>query len=250
MGPMGGMPPRQPMPQGTSRLVPVAVSAGLAVGVFCGLLFGLGTGKRDASAEPPTMASNGVKRTEDSNTPESLNPNVKIPDKNAPQAGSNTGSAVAVETGSAGANAGSAGGAGAGSAAVGANAGSAEPAGKTTKLVVEIKPEKIARSAKISIDGKEITGNTAEIALPPEMTKKKVEVLVKAPGYNDERQEIEVDGEPKKLGFELSKSARPSDPTAGEKGAAEAAGGTTRQPGRRGRGRRSGAGKGSGLIDI
>jgi hypothetical protein len=241
---MGGMPPRQPMPQGTSRLVPVAVSAGLAVGVFCGLLFGLGTGKRDASAEPPAVVSNGVKRTDDSYTPESLNPNAKIPDKNAPQAGSNTGSAVAVDTGSAGSNAGSA-----GSAAVGANAGSAE-AGKTTKLVVEIKSETVAKFAKISIDGKEITGNTAEIPLEPGTTKKKVEVLVKAPGYNDERQEIEVDGEPKKLEVELSKSARPNDPTAGEKGAAGAAGGTTRQPGRKGRGRRSGAGKGSGLIDI
>src|SRR5262245_15092333 len=42
--PMGG-PPRgmqPPMRRGTSKAVPLVVSAGLAVGVFCGLLFGVG----------------------------------------------------------------------------------------------------------------------------------------------------------------------------------------------------------------
>ena len=52
--PMGPVPTPQPMPgqppraavvrRGTSRAVPVVVSMGLAIGVFCGLLFGLSTG--------------------------------------------------------------------------------------------------------------------------------------------------------------------------------------------------------------
>ncbi|HEY0987522.1 MAG TPA: hypothetical protein VGD80_10745, partial [Kofleriaceae bacterium] len=76
--PMGqmGMMPRPPMRQGTSKIVPVVVSAGLAVGVFCGLLFGLGTGSRSDAA--PKQVSNNAKRDDDTGfTPESLaNPNV------------------------------------------------------------------------------------------------------------------------------------------------------------------------------
>src|SRR5512141_1040819 len=49
---MGAVPPQRPMKRGVSKAVPVVVSAGLAVGVFCGLLFGVGTGKKDAVAAP------------------------------------------------------------------------------------------------------------------------------------------------------------------------------------------------------
>jgi hypothetical protein len=52
---MGGPPMGMPPPVrrgGVSKAVPVVVSAGLAVGVFCGLLFGIGTGKKDAIARP------------------------------------------------------------------------------------------------------------------------------------------------------------------------------------------------------
>src|SRR2546423_6128527 len=54
--------PSRPARQGTSKAVPVVVSAGLAVGVFCGLLFGLGTGKAKASA--PSSGSN-IKKDDD-----------------------------------------------------------------------------------------------------------------------------------------------------------------------------------------
>src|SRR5690349_14216371 len=48
-GPQTGMrPPRR----GTSKAVPIVVSAGLAVGVFFGLLFGVGK-KSEAVAAPP-----------------------------------------------------------------------------------------------------------------------------------------------------------------------------------------------------
>src|SRR5690242_149786 len=56
--PMGAPPPmgpptmNRPMRRGVSKAVPVVVSAGLAVGVFCGLLFGLGTDKDEANAAP------------------------------------------------------------------------------------------------------------------------------------------------------------------------------------------------------
>src|ERR1043165_9167347 len=100
MGQMGQMGPRPPMRQGTSKVVPVVVSAGLAVGVFCGLLFGVGTGKHSEAA--PEKASNNAKRPDDAFTPESMaNPNVKIPDRNAPKAGSNAVAAGSAATGSA-----------------------------------------------------------------------------------------------------------------------------------------------------
>ena len=57
---MGGPPMGaavRPMRRGTSKAIPVVVSAGLAVGVFCGLLFGVGTGKNNARAAPLRRAT-------------------------------------------------------------------------------------------------------------------------------------------------------------------------------------------------
>src|SRR5262245_60761027 len=192
MQPMGGgmgmM--RPPVRQGTSKVVPVVVAAGLAVGVFCGLRFGLGTGKRNASADTQ-KASNGVKaQADEPYTPESLaNPNVKIPDKNAPKTGSN---AQAANTGSA-------------QPAGGSNAVPAEPAIKPTKLVVEIKPEAAAQTAKVFVDGQPITGLATEIALEPGTPKKTVKVLVKATSYKDIEQDVDVEGESVTVKLELTK---------------------------------------------
>jgi hypothetical protein len=238
MGPMGGMPPRQPMRQGTSRLVPVVVSAGLAVGVFCGLLFGLGTGKRNASAE--TQVSRGGKHVDDS-TAAPVDFNAQISDQRAPKAGSRTGSAVAANPGSgSGSSAGSAGSAAAGSAA-GSNADSAEPTIKTSKLVVEIKPDTVAQVAKIFVDGKFTTSPTVEVSLDPGTTKKKVKVLVKAVGYKDVEQEIEVEGESTTLKLELIRSGRSSNATAGAEG-----GGTGRTGGNTATGGNAGGNTGTG----
>lgn len=185
MQPMGGppmMPPR-PVRQGTSRAVPVVVSAGLAVGVFCGLLFGLGTGKKDANAEP-AKASNNVKHTDDSFTPESMaNPNAKPTDKT-----------ITMVTPDAA-----------------PNAGSAEPTIKPgTKLTVEIKPENVAATAKVLVDGKLIEGFSTEIPADPDKPKKVVQVTVKAPGYHDQHQDIEADGSPVTLRIELSHAMKSS----------------------------------------
>ena len=211
--PMGqmGMMPRPPMRQGTSKIVPVVVSAGLAVGVFCGLLFGLGTGKHSDAA--PQKVSNNAKRDDDTGfTPESLaNPNVKIPDKNAPKAGSNAGSNAK----------------GSGDAA-----GSAEPAIKPTRLTVEIKPETAAQGAKVLIDGKPIEGMSTDIALDPGTTKKTVKVLVKATGFKDVEQDVDVEGESVTVKLELSKGRSTPTSAAQTGGGSEntTAGGTARTP--------------------
>ena len=180
-GPIGV--PRRPARQGTSRIVPVVVSAGLALGVFCGLLFGLGTGKSSSAA--PSKASNNVQRADESFTPESLaNPNVKI-DKNAPKAGSN-----AVATGSA-------------APATGSN--TVELANKPVKLMVEISPDNAARTAKVFVDGKEISGLETDIPLDPGTTKKRVKVTVKVVGYKDVEQETDLEGESVTVKLELTK---------------------------------------------
>src|SRR6478672_13950743 len=52
---MGGAAPMpRPVRRGTSKAVPVVVSAVLAVGVFCVLLFGVGTGKAKAAEAAPS----------------------------------------------------------------------------------------------------------------------------------------------------------------------------------------------------
>jgi hypothetical protein len=176
-------------------MVPVVVSAGLAIGVFCGLLFGLGT-KRDAVAEPP-KASNGVKRTEDVIDPGSLGSSTGSPSGKPAAAGSN---AVA--------GAGSAGSAPASGSA--ATERVAPPAAETTKLIVEVKPDAAAQVAKLYIDGKEMSGMTTDIELPAGTTKKKVVVAIKAPGYKDAEQEVDVEGESTTLKLELAKGPRPT----------------------------------------
>jgi hypothetical protein len=200
-----GMMPRPPARQGTSKMVPVVVSAGLAIGVFCGLLFGVGTGKHSAAA--PEKASNNAKRADDSFTPESMaNPNVKIPDKNAPKAGS--AAAVAARAGSDAAGSGAA----------------AEPVIKPTKLIVEIKPEAAAQNAKVFVDGKQIEGMSADIPLDPGTTKKTVKVVVKAASYKDIDQEVDVEGESVTVKLELSKGRSTPTTSAAPPGAGGTAG--------------------------
>jgi len=243
-GPQMGGPPMQmqrPIRRGTSKAVPVVVSAGLAVGVFCGLLFGVGTGNKDAVAAP---SGNNVKKTEEAEAkpepgaaPAGLGATKAQPVK--PAAGS--GSAVVAATGSA-APAGSGSPpavAAAGSAAApaaGAGAGSAKPAveeKKVIKLTFKLKPESAEKDAKITIDGKDITGLATEI--PGDTKSMKVEI--KANGFRtlEKKQDIVVaPGEEMQIEFELQK--KPSG------------GGGVRPPKRPDR--PTNAGGGGGLIDI
>lgn len=173
---MGGPPRAQVVRRGTSKAVPVVLSAGLAVGVFCGLLFGLGTGKGEATAAPST--GNNVKSKDKDDVPEAFAPtqsNAKP--LTAPKPGDGSGSAVAVGSGSDAAGSGS--------------AGSAMPTIVKTKLTIEVSPAGAAKVAKITIDDKEIDGNSIEMDLGDK--KKTVKIVVKASGYREAKLEKELD---------------------------------------------------------
>lgn len=208
MGAGPGGPP--PIKRGTSKAVPVVVSAGLAVGVFCGLLFGVGTGQ--AADTPPPVKKDPFARSaadlppEPPPPPPSTNPPpVKPNPPVATAAGSGSGS------GSAGAGSGSgsatavAAGSGSGSADVGAGSGSAvaAPEEVVAKLVIEIEPSAANEIAKILVDGKPIEGRTIDIPLGDD-AKQAVKVAVSASGFKDTTQEVTVEGNTT-MKFELVK---------------------------------------------
>ena len=212
--PQGQMPPQMPpgmSPQmqqqmqqmqakqarrGTSKAVPIVVSAGLAVGVFCGLLFGVGVDKGEAA--PPSKSHPMKKADGTDEVPAALQPTVNEGPKTPPKTGSAT-PAVA-STGS-------------GSAAEGS--GSAVAAVAKPKLVIEIAPDTIAAGAKITVDGKEITGTSLEYEVDAATNKAKspnVVVTVKAQGYKDAEQKVSLDGDTT-VKFEMvkGKSTLPKD---------------------------------------
>ena len=199
-------PPRGPnvARQGTSRAVPVVVSAGLAVGVFCGLLFGVGV-PDDATASPST--GNNVKAADPAEPTPTPSTSASTATKPAtPATATKPATPVAAGSGSAApATTTTAAGTGAGSAtattkpAAGAGSGSATPtiaapAVKKVKLVVEVKPDTVAATAKITIDKTEITGGMTELEIPSD-GKKEVKVTVKASGYKTVEQKVEVEGD-------------------------------------------------------
>ena len=234
MGPMGPMGmQRPPVRQGTSHIVPVVVSAGLAVGVFCGLLFGLGV-KKDAE---PIKASNGAKQSEESQIQTAaVSMGGKTPDKPPARAGSGSDAASA------------------GSAAA------APVPPRPGKLTLDIKPDSIAQSARITVDGKPVAGTTAEVAFDPGTKEKIVKVVVQAPGYQDEQREQQV--RPEEV-TSLSIQLRPTktaatgtgvtggDDSSGKASTGGTGGKATGGKATGGKGSASkGTGKGSGLIDI
>jgi hypothetical protein len=242
------MQPPRAAKKGTSKAVPIVVSAGLAVGVFCGLLFGLGTGD-DAIAEPSKgdnvrkdekdkdMIMEGSKVT-DPGTPKIDKPKVATATGSAaPAAGSAapaTGSA-APATGSAAPATGSATTtAGTTTAPATGSAAPTVPAVKMAKLTIEVTPEAAAKDAKITLDKKVIDGLSSDIELGKD-GKKKVTLTVKSSGYHSVNdQPVEVDGD-MTVKIELKKKA--STPTLGPR------------PGGKKDGKSSKTG-GGGLIDI
>ena len=180
LGPMGmGM---QPVRQGTSHIVPVVVAAGLAVGVFCGLLFGLGTKQK---VDAPSRGGTGAKQSEESLI-QAAQPSagVKLPDRQRPATGS-----AAVPAGAA---AGSAVAGAAGAAAAGTGGAAASGPGK---LKVEIEPASAAQAAKVLVDGSPITGTEVDIPFDAGVSKKSVKVVVRVPGYKDIEKTIEVESD-------------------------------------------------------
>jgi hypothetical protein len=217
MGPMGmgmgmGM---QPVRQGTSHIVPVVVAAGLAVGVFCGLLFGLGT-KHEVA---PSRGSTGAKQSEESQIQTAqVSMGTKLPPRSAT---GSAGSAAAGATGSA-APAGNAG--GSGSAAAGAGG---PPGPGPGKLKIDIEPETAAHAAKVFVDGIQITGTTVDIPFDGDATKKSVKIVVKVPGYKDMEKTIEVESDASSsISFDLKGVRVIAAPDDGKAGA-NPGGGTT-----------------------
>ena len=255
MGPMGAMGmPRQAVRQGTSHMVPIVVSAGLAIGVFCGLLFGLGT-----KHEPePVKVSNGVKPHDDgpapdtaSATPTPSKPAVKPPQP-PPATGSNAGTAAATTGGAAATTANAA----ATGSAAGTGAAAVEP--KPGKLTIDIKPDSAAQAAKILVDGKPVTGIPINVPFDKGVTKKTLKVLVQVPGYKDIEKDVEIESDrPATIAIDLGK-ARPATSGGGTPASDSGNGGhgtsgndSGAGKGSSGNGKGSGSGKkGTGLIDI
>ena len=208
--PMGGPPqqmqPMRPPPQmrrGTPKAVPVLVSAGLAIGVFCGLLFGVGTGESEAkSGTPAEKKFVGTKIDGADDTSATAGGVGPAPPKSVTDGSLVTGTIkqpkVAVGSGSGSA----------GSAAGSGSAATIAPAAKVSKVTFTLKPDTV-KDAKITVDGVEVTNNTIEIPLG-DQTKKDVAVVVKAPGFKDFEQKLEVDEGEMKVEYPLTKERKSS----------------------------------------
>lgn len=208
MGPgMGGPPSQQmnrpPMRQGTSKAVPVVVSAGLAVGVFCGLLFGLGTG--DPVAAAPSTGTNKVDKVS-TDTTDTTTGETKIDQSVVGIAAKSQAANEAAAKAEAAAGSGSAQVAmtGSGSAAPTVPAVPVHP-----KLTVELSPASVAATATITVDGKPVTGSAYEVDLAG-APKKEVSVVVKAKDYKDIEQKVTVDGDVTLKLELLKRTSRPS----------------------------------------
>ena len=194
-GPAGPQTGQRPIRRGTSKAVPVVVSAGLAVGVFCGLLFGVGTGKSEAKAAPPSASNvkkDDDKASADKAAPEGLGATSSQPVK--PAAGSGTTVAATTPTPT---------------PPTPTPPTPSVPDVKKMKLTIKIKPDAAAEGATVKIDGTEITGMTTEIPLD----KKTVKVEVKSNGYRSGEKKLDVTEGDITLEMELSK--RPSGNSGG-----------------------------------
>jgi hypothetical protein len=229
MGGGGGAPPRaQTVKRGTSKAVPVVVSAGLAIGVFCGLLFGLGIEKDEAVAATTTTTAPKAK-TEPAEVPAPFKPAdppaaTKPPPAKVAAAGTTgTGSAETKPEATPGDKAGS-GDTKTEKPGTGSAATPAAPSKLVGKLTITVKPEAIAKTAKIYIDGKQIDSNVFEVDLTDKLDAKKnearktVKVLVKASGYKDIERSVDIVAAPNSENnnsFEVDLPKRATPPPGG-----------------------------------
>ena len=189
---------------GAPKAVPVVVSAGLAIGVFCGLLFGVGIDKEEAVAGTATAAEPDKADAKPATKPEPEKPKTAVAKpKTVAVADAKTGSGsdtkVAEPTAAVPekppeksekppekSD---------GSAAVVAPPPAAKLIGK---LTITVKPDAIAKSAKIFVDGVAVENNQYTVDLTDKLdTKTKeartsVKVAVKAAGYKDLERSVEI----------------------------------------------------------
>jgi len=180
---------QRPMRQGTPKIVPIIMSAGLAVGVFCGLLFGVGK-KSEAIAAEPSKGNNVKPATE--------TPAAKADPGSAP-AGLGATAAKPVPAAGSGAKPGT----------PVAAAGSAAPPPppptvevKKTKLIVVIKTA-AAKDAKLYIDGEEVEGLTTEVPVD----RKTIKVEVKANGFRSYEKKLDLTPGELTLEIEMAKKS-------------------------------------------
>jgi hypothetical protein len=225
--PQGAVPPPRPAKRGTSKIVPVVVSAGLAVGTFCGLLFGLGTGEpasAGTTSSSSSSSSTDTKSDKPKTEPAKAEP-VKVaqaePAKPAepaktdpakPAEPAKTDPAKPAEPAKTDpAKPDPAKPAEPTKPAEPAKADPvkvAEPMAKKAKLTVELTPDTAAKDAKITVDGKAIDGNALELDLG-KTAKKSVKVVVKASGYKTVEQKVDVDGD---MAVKIELVKRPAAP--------------------------------------
>jgi hypothetical protein len=180
------------MRRGAPKIVPIIMSAGLAVGVFCGLLFGVGK-KSEAIAAEPSKGNNVKPATEPAEAkpdpraaPAGLGATAAKPPPPAPGSGAKPGTATV---------------------AAGSGAPAAAPPPPTVveekkiKVTVTLKPEAAMKDAKLYIDGKVAEGTSFE--MPAD--KKSVKVEVKAPGYRSVEKTINLTGQDVAVEFETVK---------------------------------------------
>jgi hypothetical protein len=235
-------PPPPQMKRGTPKAVPVLVSAGLAIGVFCGLLFGLGTGDKEAKAagtpEEKKFVGTKIEGADDAVAtsvgpagapPKSVTDGSLVTGKmKEPKATGSAGSAATV--------------ADAGSGTTPAGSGATVPpvpAAKMAKVTVSLKPDTV-KDARILIDGTDVAGMTFDVNLG-DKTKKEVAVVVKAPGFKDLEQKLEVDEGEMKVEYQLVKARSSSSSTSTPK-RPPPPGGSGKKPPKKN--------TGGGLIDI
>ena len=210
MQPMQPMPPMQQpgqrpaMRRGTSKAVPVVVSAGLAIGVFCGLAFGLGfEDESETSTTTASASSSGEsKKSSEDDVPEPFQPKANDVKAPPPTEGTKPAEGSAGETPAKPAGSAAAVKPADGSSAQPADGGAAKPAEAPVKLVgkltVVVKPEAAAKVAKVYIDGKSIDGVSYELDLTDLLdtakgeARKNVTVKVKAAGYKEREQKVDL----------------------------------------------------------
>ncbi len=185
------------MRRGTSKAVPVIISAGLAIGVFCGLLFGLGVEQEVAVASTVTTTETPKKKDTEVAAPFQPEPkkDVKVPSL-APQVVNKDGTTTPAKVD-----------AGSGSAKPTEKAEPPKPVKVNGTLKVEIEPADAAKVAKLTVEGKDIDGASYELdmtedfkaatkdlkpdAKKPEV-KKELKVVVRAPGFRDFTGKVDV----------------------------------------------------------
>lgn len=229
MQPPGMMPMRPSGPgipmagaarKGTPKIVPIVVSAGLAVGVFCGLYFGLGTGETstaEAGTNAPVKTGVSGPQSAAGATDEKLN--FKSGEKPPSELGSGSaGSAAAPGSGTT-ATAGTPGtGSGTSTPPPGTGSGTTPPPGTgsgTTpppagEVTVTLSFTLTPPDAEVTVDGQDVTGGKTTIKFTGDT--KTIRVTAKASGYKKYDKKLTLSKDTTEESLEITLGKKSSGP--------------------------------------